>query len=177
MKKKLHTISIDRVPIRTWSKILACSAFCLISLACCAFCLISLACSAFSFIKIWPEAQFFHLNRDAFDLKFLVLSTNSLVVKMIPTPKLSDHDDIICTKQYLRKCQITNPLSNQTSWDTNRTTLFHSKTVYKKQRTAGECLTQSLQILTWPSIQITLFARTRQSSWLDAVTTSLIRRE
>ena len=42
---------------------------------------------------------FFCLNRDAFDLKILVLSTNSLVVKMIPTPILSDHNDIIRTKQ------------------------------------------------------------------------------
>jgi len=42
---------------------------------------------------------FFCLNRDAFDLKFLVLSTNSLVVKIIPTPILSDHNDKICTEQ------------------------------------------------------------------------------
>jgi len=55
-------------------------------------------------------------------MKFLILSTNSLVVKMIRTPILSDLNDTICTKQYLRKCQITNSLSNQTSWDTNRTT-------------------------------------------------------
>jgi len=40
-----------------------------------------------------------HADRDAFDLKFLVLSTNSLVVKMTPTPILSDHNKIICTKQ------------------------------------------------------------------------------
>ena len=32
----------------------------------------------------------------------------------------------------------------------------------------GECFTQSLQILTRPSTQITLFERTRQSAWLDA---------
>jgi len=36
---------------------------------------------------------------DAFNLKFLVLSTNSLVVKMIRTPILSDLNDTICTKQ------------------------------------------------------------------------------
>jgi len=41
----------------------------------------------------------------------------------------------------------------------------------------GDCLTQSLQIWTWPSTQITLFERTRQSAWLDAVTTLLIRSE
>ena len=55
------------------------------------------------------------LNRDAFDLKFLIMSTNSLVVKTIPTPILSDRNDIVCTKLYLRKFQVTNPVSNQTS--------------------------------------------------------------
>jgi len=43
---------------------------------------------------------------------------------MIPIPILSDHNDIVCTKQYLSKFQITNSLSNQTSWDTNHTTPF-----------------------------------------------------
>jgi len=38
-------------------------------------------------------------NRDAFDLKFLVLSTNSLVVKIISTLILNNHDDVTCTKQ------------------------------------------------------------------------------
>jgi len=56
---------------------------------------------------------------------------------MIPTSILSDHNNIICTIQYLRKCQIQNPLSNQTSWNTNRTTPFNPKTVYKKQCTTG----------------------------------------
>ena len=49
-------------------------------------CLINLACGAFCFIKIWPAAHFFHnffLNRDAFDLKFRVLSTSSLAVKIM----------------------------------------------------------------------------------------------
>jgi len=53
-------------------------------------------------LKIWPAAHFFTnflLNRDASDLKFLVLSTISLVVETIPTPILSDHSGIICTKQ------------------------------------------------------------------------------
>jgi len=83
----------DRVPIRTASKILACCAFCLINLACGAFCFIkNLACGAFF-------SYCFCLNRVSFDLKFLVLSTDSLVVKMIPTPILSDHNDLICTNQ------------------------------------------------------------------------------
>jgi len=34
---------------------------------------------------------------DAFDLKFIILSTNLLVT--IRTPVLSDHKDTICTKQ------------------------------------------------------------------------------
>ena len=80
--------------MRTASKILACGAFCLINLACGAIRFIkNLACGAFF-------SQSFCLNRDAFDLKFLVLSTNLLVVKMIPPPILSDHNDIICSKQY-----------------------------------------------------------------------------
>jgi len=41
---------------------------------------------------------FFFLNRDAFHLKFLILSTNSLVTKKIRTPILNDHRDTICTK-------------------------------------------------------------------------------
>jgi len=53
--------------------------------------------------KFLPAAHFVSifccLNRDAFDLKFLVLSTNSLVVKMISTPILSDYNNTICTKQ------------------------------------------------------------------------------
>ena len=70
---------IGQSTVKTASKILAYGAFCLIDLACGAFC----------FTKIWPAAHFFHffcLNWDAFDLKVLVLSTNSLVVKIIPTP-------------------------------------------------------------------------------------------
>ena len=77
----------DRVPIRTTSKNLACGAFCLIS----AFCFIkNLACSAI-----------FFLNWYAFDLKFLILSTNSFVVKMIRKSILSDHNNTVCTKQLL----------------------------------------------------------------------------
>jgi len=71
------------------------------NLACGAFCFISLACGAFCFIKNLACGTFFpynFLNQDAFDLKFFILSTNSLVVKMIPTPILSDHNDTVCTK-------------------------------------------------------------------------------
>ena len=50
-----------------------------------------LACGAFFSYKNF-------LNRDAFDLRFLITSTNLIVVKMIPTPILSDRNDIICTK-------------------------------------------------------------------------------
>jgi len=63
----------------------------------------SLACGAFCFIKNLACGAFFHtfffLNWDAFDLKFLVLSTNSLVVKIILTPILSDYNGTVCTKQ------------------------------------------------------------------------------
>jgi len=38
---------------------------------------------------------------------------------MIQTPLLSDHND---GEKVSNKCQMRNPLSNQTSWDTNRTT-------------------------------------------------------
>jgi len=74
------------------SKQMACGAFYLIGLACGAFCCMkNLACGAFSSYRIF-------LNRDAFDLRFLITSTNLIVVKMIPTPILSDRNDIICTK-------------------------------------------------------------------------------
>ena len=76
---------MDRIPIRTESKNLAC--------------VISLACGAFCFIKDLAHGAVFpynfFLNWDAFDLKFLILSTNSLVVKMTPTPILSDDNDTI----------------------------------------------------------------------------------
>jgi len=83
---------------------------------------------------------FFSLNWDAFDLKFDILSTNSLVVKMIQTPILSDHNDTICTKNQtvIKKvsnnkffCQIY-PLEIQIAQHH-----FNTKAVYKKQRTAG----------------------------------------
>jgi len=93
VKNKLHTISTGQSTHYDFVKNLACGAFWLISLACGAFCFTkNLACGAlFSY--------FCCSNRDAFDLKIFVLSTNSLVVKMIPTQILSDHNDIICTKQ------------------------------------------------------------------------------
>ena len=60
-----------------------------------------------------------------------------MVVKMIRSTILSDLNNTICTKQILRKCQITNPLSNQTYWDRNRTTQFQfqnrsQETTYSK---------------------------------------------
>jgi len=62
--------------------------------ACGAFSLIGLACGAFCFLENLVYGALFSyeifLNRHAFDLKFLILSTNSLVVKMNPTPILSD---------------------------------------------------------------------------------------
>jgi len=71
-------------------------------MACGTLYLIGLACGAFCFIKnVAYGALFsckFFLNRDAFDLKFLIMSIKSLVVKMIPTPILRDRNDIVCTK-------------------------------------------------------------------------------
>jgi len=62
-----------------------------IGVACGAFCSIeNLACGAFFSYNIF-------LNQDEFDLKFLIMSTNLLVVQMIPI--LGDHNDTICTKQ------------------------------------------------------------------------------
>jgi len=67
-------------------------AFYLIGLACGAFFVIkNLSCGAFSSYKIF-------LNQNAFDLKFLIMSTNSLVVEMIPTPILNDRNDTVCTR-------------------------------------------------------------------------------
>jgi len=73
-----------------------------------AFYLIGLTsgCGAFFFIKNLACGAFFSyknlLNRlgDAIDLKFLIMSTNSLEMKleMIPTPILSDRNEIVCTK-------------------------------------------------------------------------------
>jgi len=72
-------------------------------MACGAFYLIDLACGTFCFIKNLACGALFSYNiistRDAFDLKFLIMSTNSLEVKMIPTLILNDHNDIVCTKK------------------------------------------------------------------------------
>jgi len=56
-------------------------------------------------------------------------------------------------------------------------TILISKQFIRNNVQQGECLTESLQIWSWPSTQITLFERTRQSVRLDAVTTPLIRSE
>jgi len=50
----------------------------------------NLACGAF-----FPSSSF----GDAFHMKFFILSTDSLVVKMISTPILNNHIGTICTKQ------------------------------------------------------------------------------
>ena len=72
--------------------------------------------------------------RGAFEFNFLVLSTNLLVVEMIQTPILSDHNNTICTKQQWRKYQIKIPLSEQTREIQIARHQFNSKKVYKKQR-------------------------------------------
>jgi len=92
VKYKLHTISIGQSTYWGLVKNLACGAFYSIGHACGAFRFIkNLACGAFF-------SDNFFLNRNAFDLKFLIMSTNSLVVIMIPTPILSDHNDRVFTK-------------------------------------------------------------------------------
>jgi len=56
--------------------------------------LISLACGAFCFEKVWPQAHDFYKTSstpslwDTIDLKFLILSTNLLVVKIIQQERL-----------------------------------------------------------------------------------------
>jgi len=50
-------------------------------------------------------------------LHCLVRFTNSWVLKKIRMQILKDHSDTICLKKQ-RKCQIRNPLSEQTLWDT-----------------------------------------------------------
>ena len=49
---------------------------------------------------------------------------DSLVLKIIRIQILSEHNDTIWKKYQWSKCQITNSLSDQTSWYTNRTTLI-----------------------------------------------------
>ena len=62
-------------------------------------------------------------------------------------------------------------------YDKSHNTISIPKQLIRNNVQQGKCLTQSLQIWIWPSTQITLFERTRQSAWLDAVTTPLIRSE
>jgi len=62
-------------------------------------------------------------------------------------------------------------------WYKSHNTISIPKQFIRNNVQQGECLTQSLQIWIWPSTQITLFEWTRQSAWLDAVTTPLIRSE
>ena len=159
----------------TWSNILASGAFCLISLACSAFCFIkNLVCGAFfSYFFAWTAM---HLISS-----FLFCLPIHWWWKWFELSILSDHDDTICTKQYLRKCQLTTPLpvSNQTWQPLCQCQIKHhfdSKTVCKKQCTAGE-MPHPKHTDFEPSTQITLIERTRQSAWLDAMMTPLTRSE
>jgi len=91
----------------------------------------------------------FYLGCIAFDLKFLVLSTNIYWWwKWIEPAILNDHNDTICSNQWLRKCQTTNLLSNKTSWDANCTTPFHGSMLwwYRRQE-ASEFLCTKTPLL------------------------------
>jgi len=66
----------------------------------------------------------------------------------------SDHNDTIWKKQQWRKCQMTNPLSDQTSLNTNRTSPIQFQ----------NCLYEinGMSTQQWPSTQITLLKRSCQ---------------
>jgi len=78
----------------------------------------------------------------------------------------------------IEKVSSNNPFvkSNLLRYKSHNTILI-PKHFIRNNVQQGECLTQSLHMWTWPSTQITLYERTRQSAWLDAVTTPLIRSE
>ena len=97
--------------MRTYSRNLACAAFCLMSLACGAFCFIkNLACGACFSYEIFLNHSGMHF---IWSFWFCLPSTKTLVVKIIRTPILCDLNDTIGTKQYLQKYEITNPFSTQ----------------------------------------------------------------
>ena len=81
-----------------------------------------------------------------------LISVSSLIYRFIGIENDSNSNTQSSQRHYLlstamKKCQITNhPLLHQTSWDTNRTTPIHSKTVYKKQRTSSH-VTETSQLL------------------------------
>jgi len=111
----------DKAPIRIQSKNLACGAFFLIRFACGAVQRRSL------FTKKSCLQHFYFLQKScpwAISFQCLLWFTDSVVLKIIRIQKLSYHNDTVCEKHWWRKCQITNPLSDQTSWHTNRTTLI-----------------------------------------------------
>jgi len=100
----------DRVPIRIRSKKSCLRRIFLHEFACSVF---FSQKNLFPIIKSRPWAIWFQC---------LVWFTNLLVVEMIWIQILSDHNDPICKRKHWKKCELTKHSSEQTSWDTNRTT-------------------------------------------------------
>jgi len=68
---------------------------------------------------------------------------------------LSDHTDINCTKQLLRNRQITKPLSNQISWDTNRTTPFQFQNSFKETMySRGNASPKAYRFWNWQALRL-----------------------
>ena len=85
---------------------------------------------------------------------------------------LNDHNDTFCTKWYLRKCQITNPLSNQTSWNANHTTPYQfqnslSETTYRRGNASPKAY-RFWHLETARSVQAKVFFARRASALADA---------
>ena len=170
VKNKWHTISIGQSTHQDLVKILGCGVFCLISLACGAFCSIkNLACGAF-FIYVFllkPGCIWFEDPCSVYQFIGGGKDSNSntewswrhnLHQKVIE--KMSNNKPFV--KSNLLKYKSHNTISIPKEFIRNN---------------VQQGLTQSLQIWIWPSTQITLFERTRQIAWLDAVTKPLIKSE
>ena len=112
--------------MRTWSKNLACGAFCLISLACSAVYFIkNLACGAFfswkiHFLIIWGCISF----QVFYSVYQFTSSKNDLNTNTEWSQQHNLYKFGTVTFVITKVSNKRNPLSNQTSWDTNRTTPF-----------------------------------------------------
>jgi len=84
----------------------------------------------------------------------LILSSNFLLLEVICIQILNDYNDTIWKIQCQRKCRTTNPFSDQTWWDTDRTTPIQFQntlleTTYVITRNINITISRLFSILLW----------------------------
>jgi len=130
---------------------------------------------------IWPETHFFHTK--FLKPRCIWFEVSYSVYQFIGGANDSNSNTEWSQRHSLYQTVIKKVSNNKLLVKSNllkyksHYTISIPKQFSRNDVQQGECLTWGLQILTWPSTQITLFGTTRQSAWLDAVTTPLTRSE